>query len=67
MPPVSLAKRVVNSLLVALFAVADGGLRGREAGDRDAERGAGHVVQADLVAELDALRVAAMLAADAAA
>src|SRR5262249_34322922 len=36
-----------------------------EAGDRDAERGAGHVVQADLVEEPDGLRVAAVLAADA--
>ena len=44
-----------------------GGLCGGQTGDRDAERRAGHVVQADVVAELDGRRVAAVLAADAAA
>ncbi|MPM36798.1 hypothetical protein SDC9_83400 [bioreactor metagenome] len=35
-----------------------------EAGDRDAERGAGHVVHPDLVEQLDRLRVAAVLTTD---
>src|SRR5262249_46802496 len=41
------------------------GARRREARDRDAERRAGHVVQADVVEELDRARIAAVLAADA--
>ena len=40
-------------------------LRGSEAGDGHAERAAGDIVQADLVAELDGHGVAAVLAADA--
>ena len=40
-------------------------LRGSEAGDGHAERAAGDIVQADLMAELDGGGVAAMLAADA--
>ena len=43
---------------------ANGSLSSGEAGDRDAERRAGHIVQTDLVAELDGCRVAAVLAAD---
>ena len=43
----------------------DRGLSGSQAGDRHAEGRAGHVVQADVVAELDARRIAAVLAADA--
>ena len=46
-------------------AFAEGGLCGGEAGDGDAVGGAGHVVEAKVVAEGDALRLAAMLAADA--
>ena len=49
-------------LLVALFAVADGGLRGGKAGNRHTEGRAAYVVQTDLVAELDAFGFAAMLA-----
>src|SRR5499427_881179 len=41
------------------------GLGGRELGDRHAERRARHVVEPDPVAELDARRIAAVLAADA--
>ena len=41
------------------------GLRRGEARERDAVRGAAHVVEADLVAELDRARLAAVLAADA--
>src|SRR5437870_8590485 len=41
------------------------GLRGREAREWDAVRRARHVVQAELVAERDALRLASVLAADA--
>src|SRR5205085_179006 len=37
---------------------------GREPRDRDAVRGAGHVVEPGAVAEVDALRVATVLAAD---
>ena len=44
---------------------ADGSLSGGEAGDGHAERRAGHVVQANLVAERDGRRIAAVLAADA--
>ena len=40
-------------------------LGGRQSGDRDAEGGAGDVIQARLVAEDDRGRVAAVLAADA--
>ena len=40
-------------------------LRRRQAGDRHAERAAADVIQPDLVAELDRVRVAAVLAADA--
>ena len=43
----------------------DGSLCGSEAGDGHAERAAGDIVQADLVAELDGHGVAAVLAADA--
>src|SRR5262249_19232452 len=60
--------------VAALFALAagvgaglfEGGLGGGEAGDRYAERAAGDVIQANLLAELDRIRVAAVLAADAA-
>ena len=48
-----------------LAALLDRRLRRGEPGDRDAERGAGDVVQAGAVAELDALGIAAVLAADA--
>src|SRR4051812_6685231 len=41
------------------------GLRRRETRERDAVRGAAHVVEADLVTELDRARLAAVLAADA--
>ena len=41
------------------------GLGGGEAGDRHAEGRAAHVVQAELVAELHAVRIAAVFAADA--
>src|SRR5690606_19576837 len=43
----------------------DRGLGGGEAGDRHAVGRAGHVGEADLVAELHGVRVAAVLAADA--
>jgi hypothetical protein len=43
----------------------EGGLRGGEAGDGDAEGRAAHVVQADAVAELHAVGIAAVFAADA--
>ena len=43
----------------------DGSLCGGEAGDGHAERAAGDIVQADLVAELDGRGIAAVLAADA--
>ena len=43
----------------------DRGLCCCKASDRNAERAAGHVVQTDLVAELDGAGVAAVLAADA--
>ncbi len=46
-------------------AVLDRSLCGSKAGDRNAERAAGHVVQTDFVAELDGAGVAAVLAADA--
>src|SRR5690349_22467108 len=48
-----------------LFALADGGLGGGQAGDRHAVGRAADVIQADALAELDRGRVAAMLAADA--
>src|SRR5688572_31014000 len=41
-------------------------MRGGQSGDGDAEGGAADVVEADRVAELDRLRVAAVFAADAA-
>src|SRR5690606_6721765 len=41
-----------------------GGLGGRQTGDRNAARRAGDIVQPDLVAEEDRLRIAAVLAAD---
>src|SRR4051794_22764374 len=43
----------------------DRGAPGLQPGDRDAERRARHVVEADLVAEVHRVRVAAVLAADA--
>ena len=43
----------------------DGSLRGGQTGDGHTEGGAGHVVQAHLVAELHAAGIAAVLAADA--
>ena len=43
----------------------DRGLGSSQTGDRHAEGRAGHVVQADVVAELDARRIAAVLPADA--
>ena len=46
--------------------VFDGRLRRRQTSDRHTEGRAGHIVQTDLVAELDRRRVAAVLAADAA-
>ena len=42
----------------------DSGLGGSQAGDRHAVGGAGHVVQANLVAELHGGGIAAVLAAD---
>src|SRR5687767_6215780 len=51
-----------DPLLIRRAGALEGGLGGGEAGDRDAERGAAHVVEADLVAEGDAVRVAAVLA-----
>src|SRR5690606_20537105 len=47
------------------YARADGGLRGGQAGYRHAVGAAAYVVQACVVAELDAFRVAAVFAADA--
>ena len=44
---------------------ADGSLCGSQTCNRHAERAAGHVGQADVVAELDGRRIAALLAADA--
>ena len=55
---------VANALLVALRGVAERGLGRGEAGDRDAERRARHVVEPDPLALGDRLRVAAVLAAD---
>src|ERR1019366_4544545 len=54
-----------RGLLIALGSPDQRSLCGCQAGDRDAERRAGDVVQADRMAKLDALRLAAMLAADA--
>ena len=45
--------------------LGEGGLRRREAGERDAVGRAAHVVEPELVAERDRARVAAVLAADA--
>lgn len=39
-------------------------LSGRKTSDRDSERGAGHVIEADLVAEGDRLGVASVLSAN---
>src|SRR5688500_1962642 len=50
----------------AALAFLDRGMRGGQSGDGDAEGGAADVVEADRVAELDRLRVAAVFAADAA-
>jgi omega-6 fatty acid desaturase (delta-12 desaturase) len=47
-----------------LVRVPYGGLRRRDAGDRDAVRAAGHVVEPGHVEEVDRERVAAVLAAD---
>src|SRR4051794_18795820 len=44
---------------------AEGGVRGREACDRNAERRARHVVEPDLVAERDRVGITAVLTADA--
>src|SRR5690606_13416666 len=52
-------------LLHVALGLLEGGLGGGEPGDGDAERRRTHVVQAGLVAELDAARVAAVLAANA--
>ena len=46
-------------------AVLDCSLCGSQAGDGHTEGAAGHIIQADLVAELDGHGVAAVLAADA--
>jgi len=54
-----------ETLLVALHGAEEGGLGGGERRHRDPERRAGNVVEADLVAEPDRHRVAAVLAADA--
>ena len=51
--------------VAATAAVGEIGLGGGEAGDGHAVRGAGDVVEADLVAEGHRRRLAAMLAADA--
>ena len=53
------------ALKLCLVLIANRSLSGGEAGDGYAERAAGHVVQTDLVAELDGGRIAAVLAADA--
>src|SRR5450759_5448104 len=50
--------------LLARGAVPDRGLSRRQPRDRDPERAARHIVQAQLVAEVDRLRVATVLAAD---
>src|SRR5450830_43169 len=64
--PPSLATRRLRLLLELEFAALfDGCLRRGEPCDRDAERRAAHVVHAGAVAELDALGIAAVLAADA--
>src|SRR4026209_2376102 len=52
-----------RTLLVAVGR-GERGLRGRQSGDRDAERRAGHVVEPDRFALPDRLRVSAVLAAD---
>ena len=49
---------------LALFALADLGLGGGEAGDGHAERAAGHVVNANGVEEEDGLGVTTVLTAD---
>ena len=53
------------TLSVLLARILDRSLRSSEARDRHAERRAGNVGQACVVAELDGARVAAVLAADA--
>src|SRR5690606_42098915 len=58
------AYALVLRLHVAL-GLLEGGLGGGEAGDGDAERRRTHVVQAGLMTELDAARVAAVLATNA--
>src|SRR5665647_1294013 len=52
-------------LLRRIFTTAESGVGGGEAGDRHPERGAGDVVEADLVTEDDAGGITAMLTADA--
>src|SRR5579883_171366 len=64
------AKRMVrlflcDCVLFILLHRGQRGLCGGQAGDGDAEGRAAYIVEADLVAELDALGIAAMFAADA--
>jgi len=56
---------VVGLSIPAASAIRQVGLSRRKAGDRDAVRAARDIVQADLVAERDTRRLAAVLAADA--
>ena len=53
------------SIKVTGLALLDGGLGGGQAGDWDSAWGAAYVVQADFVAEVDGLGIAAVFAADA--
>src|SRR5262245_59336866 len=55
----------IDALLLARRVLAERGLGGREAGDGNAERRAGDVVEREFMAEGDRGRVAAVLAADA--
>lgn len=68
MPPARNGQRhlyVIQQIKRLILLVLDRGLGGGEAGDGDAEGAAGDVGQADLVAECDGRRIAALLAADA--
>ena len=57
--------RVNQAVATGLFAGFNGGLSGCKAGDWDSPRAAAHVVQADFVAEVDGLGIAAVFATDA--
>src|SRR5829696_4281036 len=58
-------RRPTAAVLLVALGRGERGLGGGETGDRDAERRAGHVVEADRLALPDRLGIAAVLAADA--